>query len=272
MGIFGGLFGFAGGGGQEDDEEDMDDMDDGDDGFDGEGEDDDAEDLDGGGEGKGDDKGDGQGKGGDNPEDLDKDPAQDGPGSKQDGPDGGEKDPSQDGPGSKQDGPDKEEKKKEQDDKKKGDDKKGGKGGGAPGKLKDPWDPLVTMEIAKACGIPPIPVPYPCPECKKMTLYLDTWVKNGGRLTILMAYTIIMLIATKSCPVNVKDFVQQVHFLCLNSKCKKFHFNSFKYKFVPNMTSGVKLDTRQWLFASPFPKMTAKEAEKIRKKVSGKDK
>lgn len=202
----------------------------------------------------------------DNPEDEDEnqDPTQDGEGSLQDGPDG-EKDPAQDGPGSKQDGPDKK------------DTAGGGKdnakpGGGMPvGKLKDPWDPLVTMEIAKEGGLPAIPIPYPCPTCKKMSLYLDTWVNNGGRLTILLAYTIIMIIATKTCPTKINDIIQQVHFKCLNYKCADFAFNAKKMKMVPNMTGG-QLDKRAWIFASPFPKMTTKKAMGIQKKVTQKHK
>lgn len=204
-----------------------------------------------------------EGQNEDSPEDMDEqDPTQDGEGSLQDGPDG-EKDPAQDGPGSKQDGPGQKEKENKPNGPEKG-------GGGMPGKLKDPWDPAVTLEIAKACGIPPIPIPYPCPECKKMSLYLDTWVKNGGRLTILLAYTVIMILATKTCPTKINDVVQQVHFLCLNYKCKMFHYNAFKWKFVKSMSSTT-LDKRQWLFASPFPKMTVKEAMKIQKKVSSKN-
>lgn len=198
----------------------------------------------------------------DNPEELDgrEDPTQDGEGSLQDG-DKPEKDPAQDGPGSKQDGPNKK------------DDLGGGKsnlksgGGGMPAKLKDPWDPLVTMEIAKQGGLPAIPIPYPCPTCKKMSLFLDTWVNNGGRLTILLAYTIIMIIATKTCPTKINDVVQQVHFKCLNYKCADFAFNAKKMKMVPNMTGG-QLDKRSWIFSSPFPKMTTQKAMAIQKKVS----
>ena len=243
-----------------DDAENLDDEDD----YDDEEDDDDAENLD--------DEEDEDGEGGhgseesghgneDDPEDEDgKDSTQDEEGSLQDG-DKPEKDPSQDGPGSKQDGPDK------KDDKK---DDKGGKGGAPVGKLKDPWDPLVTMEIAKEGGLPAIPMPIPCPTCKKMSLYLDTWINNGGRLTILLSYVVIMLIATKECPIKLDDIVQQVHFKCMNYKCPDFAFNAKKMKMVPNMTGG-KLDKRAWLFASPFPKMTIKKAMGIQKKVSQKN-
>lgn len=219
-------------------------------------------------------------EGGQEEGDEKQDPTQDEEGSLQDGPEGQEEqDPAQDGEGSLQDGPeggnddqakdlDKEDKNKKKDDK----GGKGGKGGGIPGKLKDPWDPEVTMEIAKqAGGIVPFPIPYPCPECKKMSLYLDKWYLNGMRLTILFSYMIGAMVITKTCPVQVKDAIQQVHFLCLNAKCKKFAFNAFKYKFVPEMTSG-KMESRQWAFASPFPKMSTKDAEKIRISVSNKNK
>ena len=249
MGIFG-----LGSNAAEDDEEDLDEEDYDEDAED----DDDAENLD------DEDGEDGEGDKGneDDPEDEDgKDPTQDEDGSLQDG-DKPEKDPAQDGPGSKQDGPDK------KDDKK---DDKGGKGGLPVGKLKDPWDPLVTIEIAKEGGLPPIPIPYPCPTCKKMSLYLDTWINNGGRLTILLAYTIIMIIATKTCPTKINDVVQQVHFKCLNYKCPDFAFNAKKMKMVPNMTGG-QLDKRAWIFASPFPKMTIRKAMGIQKKVTQKHK
>lgn len=227
----------------------------------------------------------------DDEENENEDPSQDGEGSLQDGPEGeGEQDPAQDGQGSLQDGDDDQaedlgeggDKKKKGKDGKDGKDKdndkksgggakgaaSGAKGGkaGPMGKLKDPWDPEVTMEIAKqAGGIPPFPVPYPCPECKKLSLYLDKWIMNGARLTIFLAYCIIVK------GVNLRDMTQQVHFLCLNAKCKKFAFNSFKYKFAVEVSSG-KMAPRQFLFASPFPKMTVKEAEKIRQKVSNKNK
>lgn len=95
-------------------------------------------------------------------------------------------------------------------------------------KKPDPWDPKVTIPLAKSVGIlPMVPLPIPCPCCKKMTLFLDKWWSNGARLTVFIAWSII----TKM--VNVEDLTKMPHFLCLNKKCKHFFKKGWWYELGP---------------------------------------
>ena len=76
--------------------------------------------------------------------------------------------------------------------------------------------------------MPPIPLPIPCPECKKNSLFLDKWFANGTRLTIFIAWCII----TKC--VNIEDLTKMPHFLCLNKKCKHYYNKGWWYEFGPS--------------------------------------
>lgn len=95
-------------------------------------------------------------------------------------------------------------------------------------KKPDPWDPKVTIPLAKSVGIvPPVPLPIPCPHCKKMSLFMDKWFSNGARIAILIAWAA----AVKA--VNAEDITKMPHFLCLNKKCKHFFKKGWWYELGP---------------------------------------
>ena len=123
---------------------------------------------------------------------------------------GEEDNPDEEGEGGDKDGEGKEKeekKKKEEEEKEKKDDKKDKKN-----KKEDPTNPKVLIKLAKRFGYPPIPMPLPCPECQKFTLFTD-------KLSLIFIRGVLSCIPYTSSAVP-KDKV--VKFVCLNKKCKSY--------------------------------------------------